>query len=71
MFGNDKQIENFMQSKDEYEEDSIDLDCELEDQIVVHSNVGKKLDDSYVNTHVDKVVKKLELIRIDPEKRRV
>lgn len=41
MFGNDKKIERFLQSKDEYEEYSVDLDCELGNQIFVHSNVEK------------------------------
>ena len=39
VFGNDKQIENFRQSKDEFEEDSIDVECDLEDKIVVHSDL--------------------------------
>ena len=57
-----------MHFKDEYEENSIYLDCELENQIVVHSNIEKQLNNSDVNIHVDKVVNKLELFEIDPEK---
>lgn len=68
VFDNDKQIEIFLQSKDEYEDDSIDLECELENQIVVHSDVEKQLDNSYVNIHINKVVNKVELLEIDPKK---
>lgn len=41
VFGNDKQIDFFSQSKNEFEEDIIDLECDLEDKIVVHSDLEK------------------------------
>jgi len=68
VFGNDKQFEKFLQSKYEFEDNSIDLVSELENQIVVHSNLERKLEKSYVNIHINKVVNKLELLEIDPEK---
>jgi len=68
VFGNDKQIESFLKSKDEYEDDSIDLKSELENKIVVHSSVERQLDNSEVNIHINKVVNKLEFLEIDPEK---
>ena len=68
VFGNDKRIESFMQSKDEFQDDSIDLDSELENQIDVHSNLERKLENLDVNTPIDKVVNKLELLEIDPNK---
>jgi len=43
VFGNDKQFEKFLQSKYEFEDNSIDLVSELEIQIVVHSNLERHL----------------------------
>ena len=59
VFGNDKQIESFLQSKDEFQDDSIDLESEVDSQIVEHSNLERQLDNLDVNTFVDKVVNKL------------
>ena len=41
MFGNDKQFEKFLQSKYEFEDNSIDLVSKLENQIVLHSNLER------------------------------
>lgn len=41
VFGNDKQIESFLQSKDEFQDDSIDLEFELENKEVVHSSLER------------------------------
>jgi len=68
VFGNDKQIENFLQSKDEFQDDSIDLESKVDTQIVLHFNLERKLDNLYVNTPIDKIVNKLEFLEIDPEK---
>lgn len=68
VFGSDKQIESFLQSKDEFQDDSIDLEYELENQKVIHYNLERKIENSYVNTPIDKVVNKLELLEIDLEK---
>jgi len=79
-FGSDKQIENFLQSKEEYEDNSIDSECEEEDQIIEfpdskvgnqiieYVSIDKQLDDSDVNISVSKDVHKLELHKINPEK---
>lgn len=76
VFGSDKQIDFFLQSKEEYEDNSIDSDCEEEDQIIEfpdskvenqiieYRSVDKQLDDSDVNIDVHL----LELHEIDPEK---
>lgn len=68
VFGNDKQIDRFLQFKDEFEDDSIDLESELENQMVIHFDVEIQLDNSDVNINIKEVVNKLKLLEIDPKK---
>lgn len=57
-----------MQSKDEFQGDSTYLESEVDNQIVVRSNLERQLDNLDVNTPIDKVVNKLELLEIYLEK---
>lgn len=68
VFRNDKQIESFLQSKDEFQDDNIDLESEVDRQIVEHFDPKRQLDNLDVNTPLDKVVNKPEFLEIDPEK---
>jgi len=57
-----------LQSKDEFQGDSTYLESEVDNQIVVRSNLERQLDNLDVNTPIDKVVNKLELLEIYLEK---
>lgn len=50
---------------------TIDLECEVENEIVEYVSIDKKLDDSDVNISINKDVHKFELHEIDLEKRRI
>lgn len=67
VFGNDKQIESFLQSKYEFENSNIDLEDGLDSQIDVHISI-EKLFASDVNILANKIIHEIEIHK-DPEKK--
>lgn len=73
VFGNEKQIERYLQSKYEFEDCSIDLESEIDSHTTVHSDLGQiptNLNQIVVyeeNFPVNKTIQKTEIHK-DPEK---